>query len=142
VKGYVAVPKDQAAAKQRQLARLPLKTPSTRPCSSRLRYDRRRRLKPRRLRTEIKAGGDHAHLVAKLTARVIQRAAGSRFHGGSLRHCFRLIAARQNSRAIAQDHQTFWIIFNGGFVERARRSKIAVPHEDAFDAGALATIAK
>ena len=46
------------------------------------------------------------------------------------------------SRPIVQDHQALWIIFNGGFVERARRSKAVVLHEYAFDAGALATIAK
>ena len=55
---------------------------------------------------------------------------------------FGLIAALQYSRAVAQDHQTLWIIFDGGFVERARRSKAMVLHEHAFDAGALATIAK
>jgi hypothetical protein len=45
-------------------------------------------------------------------------------------------------RPVAQDHQTLWIIFNGGFVERARSSKIVVLHEYSLNAGALAAIAK
>jgi len=68
--------------------------------------------------------------------------ARSRLRSGSLGHCFGLIAALQYPRPIAQDHQALRIIFNGGFVERARRSKAVVLHEYAFDAGALATIAK
>ena len=72
----------------------------------------------------------------------MQERARLRFHGGSLRHCCGLIAALQYPRPVAQDHQALWIIFNGGFVERARRSKAVVLHEYAFDAGALATIAK
>jgi hypothetical protein len=59
-----------------------------------------------------------------------------------VRRYFELIAALQYSRPVAQNHQTLWIIFYGGFVERARRSKTMVLHEYAFDAGALATTAE
>jgi hypothetical protein len=55
---------------------------------------------------------------------------------------FRLITARQYSRAVAQDHQPLGIIFNGGFVERARNGEIMVLHEDPLDAGALAALAE
>ncbi|MGB6287015.1 MAG: hypothetical protein WBG18_21825, partial [Xanthobacteraceae bacterium] len=53
-----------------------------------------------------------------------------------------MIAARQYSRPVAQNHQTLRIIFNGGFVECARSSKIVVPHEYSLDAGLLAAIAE
>jgi hypothetical protein len=53
-----------------------------------------------------------------------------------------LIAALQYFPPVAQDHQALWIVFDGGFVERTRRSKAMVLHEYAFDAGVLATIAK
>jgi hypothetical protein len=59
-----------------------------------------------------------------------------------LRRRFGLITALQYSRPVAQDHQTLWIIFNGGFVERAGRSKAMVLHEYVFDPGVLATIAE
>jgi hypothetical protein len=59
-----------------------------------------------------------------------------------LRLYFGLIAALQYFPPVAQDHQAPWVVFDGGFVERARRSKAMVLHEYAFDAGALATIAK
>lgn len=55
---------------------------------------------------------------------------------------FGLVAARQYSRAIAQDHQALGIIFYSGFVERPRRSKTVVRHEYSLNAGALAAIAE
>jgi hypothetical protein len=55
---------------------------------------------------------------------------------------FRPIAARQYSRAVAQDHQPLGIIFDRGLIERARNSKTMVLHKNSLDAGALAALAK
>ena len=141
VKGYVAVPKDQAAAKQRQLAAIAAQTRSKKPSPSRLRCDQQHRLKAWRVRSR-----NQSRRRSRRRRRRTDRAglagarARSRLRRVILRRCFGPVAALQYSRPVAQDHQTFWIIFNGGFVERARRSQAVVLHEYAFDAGALATI--
>jgi hypothetical protein len=55
---------------------------------------------------------------------------------------FRLIAARQNSRVIAQDHQPLGIALDGGLVERARNCQVVVLDKDSFHAGVLAAAAE
>jgi len=45
---------------------------------------------------------------------------------GSLGRCFSLIAARQYSRSITQNHRTLGIIFNGGFVEHVSDRKAMI----------------
>jgi hypothetical protein len=53
-----------------------------------------------------------------------------------------VIASGQYPRSVAQDHQPLGIIFNGGFVERARDSKAMMLHQYSLNPGALAAIAK
>jgi hypothetical protein len=53
-----------------------------------------------------------------------------------------VIASGQYPRSIAQDHQPLRIVFNGGFVERARDSKAVMLHQYSLNPGALAAIAE
>ena len=105
--------------------RSPHKTRSKKPSPSRLRCDQQQRLKAWRVRSR-----NQSLRRSRRRRRRTDRAglagarARSRLRRGILRRCFGPVAALQYSRPVAQDHQTFWIIFNGGFVERARRAKL------------------